>query len=77
MKCHYTYDENGERFFIPMCYGSMYEEDKSQCTCLDPSTFHQFEKKRFNEVLEMKNRTIKDQASELKHLRKLIETNNL
>ena len=74
MKCHYTYDTNGERFFIPMCYGSMYEDDKDNCTCPDPLTVHQFEKKRFNQVLKQKNTTIADQQSEIKSLNTVIKS---
>ena len=73
MKCYYTYDENGEKFFIPMCYSTMYSHDKRDCTCTDPLTVHQFEKERFNRVIKEKNDIIESMESELKHLRKVIE----
>lgn len=73
MKCFYTYDENGEKFFIPMCYSTMYTFDKRDCTCSNPLTEHQFAKERFNKIIKEKNETIKCMESELKNLRKVIE----
>lgn len=75
MKCHYTYDpESGEKVFIPMCYGTIYTLDKEDCHCADPlQNWNQFEKERFNKILEQKNESIKSMQSEIIHLRKVIE----
>lgn len=55
-----------------MCYSTIYSHDINDCTCPDPLTDHQFEKKRFNEVIKQKNETIKCLTSEIEHLRKIL-----
>lgn len=72
MKCYYTYTDDGERILIPMCYGTIHSFDIEDCVCQDPLTVYHFEKQRYNEVLASKNETIKSQASEIKHLHKVI-----
>jgi len=75
MKCHYTIDPKTlEKVFIPMCYGTIYTLDKEDYICADPlQTPYQFEKERFNKVVEQKNKTIERLQSEVKHLNLIIE----
>lgn len=73
MKCYHTYDKEGNKHFIPMCWGTVHSKDPDDCICSDPLTEHYFEKKRFNEVVQEKNETIKNLQSEVDHLRSLIE----
>jgi len=73
LKCHYTYDEKGERFFIPECYGTIHTLDMEDCHCTDYMTFEKFEKKIYNEELKNRNRIIADMESEIKHLHKVIQ----
>lgn len=72
MKCHYTYDEKGKKYFIPMCYGTIHTQRMEDCCCHDPLTDHHFEKKRFNQVVQKKNQTIQCQQSEINHLKNVI-----
>lgn len=72
MKCYHTYDEKGQKHFIPMCYGSIESRDIEDCTCPEPITEYRFAKERFNTILEQKDGHIKELESELNHLRKVI-----
>ena len=74
MKCYFTIDPiTNEKVFIPMCYSTIYTLDKEDCTCPEPLTEHYFEKKRFNDIVKLKNETIKDMQVEIKHLNKIIK----
>lgn len=76
MKCYYTYDNDGRKVLIPMCYSVVHSNDIEDCCCISPlKTNQKFEKERYNKIIESKNKTISYQQSELKHLRKVI--NNL
>ncbi len=55
-----------------MCYGTINSQNISGCDCPEPITEYSFQKKRYNEVLEEKNKVIKQMDSELNHLRKVI-----
>lgn len=73
MKCHYTYDENGKRFFIPYCWPALHG-GKEACTCNDfPETWKQFERKEYNEKLAAKNKEIKELEQEIEHLHNVIK----
>jgi cobalamin biosynthesis Co2+ chelatase CbiK len=77
MKCYYSIDpKTNKKVLIPMCWGTVHTGNKEDCCCEDPLTEHYFEKKRFNEVLKLKNETIKELQLELKHLRKLLKIKN-
>lgn len=74
MKCYYTIDpKTGQSVLIPMCYGSLHESDKSKCHCPDPLTTYQFEKERFNQMIDEKNKTIESLEFELQNLRKILK----
>lgn len=55
-----------------MCYGTINSQNINGCNCPEPLTEHNFQKKRYNEVLAQKNNTIKEMQSEMRHLRKII-----
>lgn len=73
MKCYYTYDNDGEKHLIPMCWDTLHSDDISDCTCREPNTSYNFEKQRFNEVVKEKNRIIQEQQAELEYLRNMLE----
>jgi predicted RNase H-like nuclease (RuvC/YqgF family) len=73
MKCFYTIDPKTlKKVFIPMCYGTMDTRDIRDCNCPDPLTEHQFQKERYNEVLQQKNESIESMQAEINHLNKVI-----
>jgi len=60
MKCHYTYDKKVGKVLIPGCWGSVIH-GISFCNCRDSiDTFEQFENKKYNEALSIKNKQIKE-----------------
>jgi len=78
MKCYHTIDPKTlKKVFIPMCYGTVHSFDLKDCCCEEPLTEYHFEKKRFNEMIEKKNNTIRAMEAELNHLRKIIKQKNL
>ena len=76
MKCYYTYNDKGEKVFIPMCWGTIYSNDLDDCHCQEPLTEYHFQKERFNQAINKKNETIKSMECEIKHLRKVIQKLN-
>lgn len=62
MKCYFTLDKlRGTKVLIPMCYGSLHQTDLSCCECADtPLTYAGFEKKAFNEKVEVLNKEIEE-----------------
>jgi hypothetical protein len=75
MKCYYTIDPKTlKKVFIPMCFGTIHTHDMDDCTCQEPTTEYQFQKERFNKVVEDKNKTIISQQNEIKHLNKIINS---
>lgn len=73
MKCYFTYDENGDKHFIPMCWGTIHSNDKDDCVCQESMTTKSFEKTRFNNIIENKNQTIKEMQEEMDHLVNVID----
>ena len=63
MKCHYIYDEELGRVLIPSCWAVVISGDKDDCTC-QTTTFAQFEKVKYIEVLKEKCMLIKELESE-------------
>lgn len=72
MKCHYVYDEEVGRVLIPGCWSVVISDDKDDCTC-QTTTFSQFEKEKYNEVLKEKSRLIKELESENMRLNNIIQ----
>lgn len=67
MKCYYTFDKvTKQKVLIPGCMSVVNSNDIDYCTCTD--SFKQFENKRYNEILEEKNKEIQSLRSELKRL---------
>ena len=62
MKCYFAFDKVRKvKVLIPMCYGSLHQEDLSCCQCQDfPLTYADFEKKAFNEKVALLNREIEE-----------------
>jgi hypothetical protein len=76
MKCHYSYYiERGKkhRLIIPGCMNVTHSNDIKDCTCQDPLTELQFERKRFNDVVKILQDEIKDLQSENKYLLDIIK----
>lgn len=41
MRCHYIW-ENGQKIFVSLCYGAMYDDNAENCTCdAEHETFDQ------------------------------------
>lgn len=59
MKCHYIYDEKAGKVLIPGCWSVVNSQDISDCNCTT-TTFSQFEKAKYNEVLKEKCKLIKE-----------------
>lgn len=77
MKCYYTIDkETLKKVFIPMCLGTIYTHKVEDCCCDEPIANHQFEKERFNKVVQKQNETIISMASEILHLNSIIDNIN-
>lgn len=73
MKCYYAFDEQtGQKFLIPGCMSVVQSNDIEDCVCTI-DTFHQFEKERYNKVLEEKCNEIKGLYEEVIRLNKVIE----
>jgi hypothetical protein len=71
MKCYYTIDPKTlKKVLIPMCMGTII---RNKCCCPDPLTEHQFQKERYNKVLDEKNQTIEAMQAEINHLNKIIQ----
>lgn len=56
-----------------MCWGMVHSDDIRDCQCADETTFAQFERKRYNEVLKEKCKIIADYEKEIVRLNKRIE----
>ncbi len=73
MKCYYAFDEHtGQKVLIPGCMNVVHSNDIKDCTCGDWS-FSSFEKKRYNELLNERNRVISELEKEVIRLNKLLE----
>lgn len=72
MKCHYTYTEDGEKVLIPGCMAVAVSGDIEDCTCRSEMTFEQFERKRYNEILNRLQSEIKDLEEENAELNRVI-----
>lgn len=73
MRCHYTYDLDGNRHHIPGCWSVVISGDPEDCTCGPAFTLHHFESQRFNKVLAEKDDEIKGLRIEVKRLGRIIE----
>lgn len=78
MRCHYTYiPEPPHKVFIPGCWSAVvHGPDRCCCT---PETFEQFEKEKYNRILNQKcdliNYLQKENASLNRIIKKLIKSN--
>lgn len=69
MRCHYIYDKDAGRVWIPGCWGGLYGPDG--CTC--SSTLPEFEKKLYNEKLAELNKENKELQKEVFRLNRIIK----
>jgi len=73
MKCYYAFDEvSNQKVLIPGCMAVAHSNEIDDCTCGDWS-FLSFEKKRYNELLNERNREISELEKEVIRLNKRIE----
>ena len=73
MKCYYAFDEvANQKVLIPGCMSVAHTDDIDDCTCADWS-FSSFEKKRYNELLNERNREISELQNEVIRLNKQLE----
>jgi len=76
MRCHYSYYiDRGKkhRVIIPGCWNVVNSNDIKDCTCMDPLTQFQFEKQRFNNVVEELQIVIRELQTENKNLMNIIK----
>lgn len=72
MRCHYIYDKNAGRVWIPGCWGGLYGPDR--CTCSSTfATLPEFEKKLYNEKLAELNKENKELQKEVFRLNRTIK----
>lgn len=73
-KCHYINDPKCGKVLIPHCWAVVHSNDISRCTCRDyPKTVAQFERQKFNEILQAKNKEIRDLEKENASLNRIIK----
>lgn len=73
-KCHYIYDPKYGKVLIPHCWSVVNSGDMARCTCRSyPKTEAQFERQEFNEILQAKNKYIKDLEKENARLNRIIK----
>ncbi len=78
MKCFYTIDPKTlKKVLIPMCIGTSNSYDVKDCSCPDPLTDHQFEKERFNKIVEEKNKSIESMQAEIDNLNRIIQMHKI
>lgn len=70
MRCHFIYDK-GVKILIPGCYGSIYREDLSNCTCV--KTPSQFAKEKYNKVVNDLKSENDQMAKHIKYLTRIID----
>lgn len=75
MRCHFIWDKEIGRVFIPGCWASIHQEDARNCTCR-PETFHQFEKEIYNQKLQEMQYQIKDQEKYIHLLHRILRRVN-
>lgn len=75
MRCHWAYDEEGNKHLIPGCYGSIYHNSPGECTCSQLS-YKSFEKKEYNDHIQLLKREIEDRDSLIENLQREIERLN-
>lgn len=76
MKCHwsyYIYKGKKKKCLIPMCYNVVHSDNIDDCTCREPSTAYQFERKRFQEVVDNQRQSIIELEEENKRLIEIIK----
>lgn len=72
-KCKYINLEY-VKVLIPHCWAVAISNDISRCTCRNyPKTVAQFERQKFNDILEAKNREIRDLEKENARLKRTIK----
>lgn len=72
MKCYFTYDEkSGQKVLIPQCWGTVHSNDIRDCYC--PETHAEFERKRYNEAIKIKDKEIAEMQREIERLNKRVE----
>ncbi len=69
MRCHYTYDKEAGKVWIPGCYSGIY--DPANCCC--SKSFKQFERDEFNQTIKAKDKEIKDLEGEVFRLERVIK----
>lgn len=71
-KCYFITDPiRGTKVLIPECYGSLHHDDLSGCICADqPLTYNQFQKEKYNEVVNSLNDEVAELRQELATCRK-------
>ena len=73
MKCYFHFDEESkQKVLIPGCWSVVHSNDIEDCNCSN-TTFSQFEKQRYNEVLKEKCKIISEYEKEIIRLNKRIE----
>lgn len=73
-KCHYIYDQKYGKVLIPHCWPVVHSGDMSRCTCRSyPKTQAQFERQEFNQILQAKDKEIRDLEKENARLNRIIK----
>lgn len=71
MRCHYIYDKDAGKVWIPGCWGGIYGPDG--CTCASDMTLPEFEKTVYNEKLAELNKENKELQKEVFRLNRTIK----
>lgn len=70
MRCHYTYDEEAGKVWIPGCWGGVYRPDA--CTCKNEiTTYAQYEKQKYNKEISALRHEVKELEGEVFRLERL------
>lgn len=71
MKCHYTYDEEGNKILIPGCTGTA-NKGIEHCTCR-PEKIIKFEREQYNEAIRELQTEKKELERENARLNRIIK----
>ena len=76
MRCHYENIEGVGKVLIPGCMAVAVTNDIKMCTC-SPTTFEQFESKRYQKELQRLRERVRELESENEYYAKLLEENEI
>lgn len=75
-RCYYHIEPDGTKFLIPGCYGSMYKEDMSGCTCYKPKMKKEKKEEKYIDTLEANCRLLEAQNEKLNKQNKELREEN-